>query len=148
VRRFLYDTTIFVYALGREHPYREPCLRIIDLAEKGLLAGEISADLLQEVSHQRLRQTGSRQRATRNARNIAGLCEVLDVRRDDQMRALDLFESHSKLSARDAVFAAVALNRGIGAILSTDRGFDGIEGLERIDPADEEAVQSLIDDEP
>ncbi len=46
--------------------------------------------------------------------------------------------------ARDAVFAALALNRGIDAILATDRAFDGIEGLERIDPADEQTVSTLI----
>ena len=46
---------------------------------------------------------------------------------------------------RDAIFAAQALNREIDAILSPDRGFDGIDGLQRIDPADVEAVASLID---
>jgi uncharacterized protein len=44
---------------------------------------------------------------------------------------------------RDAIFAAQALNRGIDAILSPDRGFDSIPGLERIDPADAEAVATL-----
>jgi len=45
---------------------------------------------------------------------------------------------------RDAILAAQALNRGIDAILSPDRGFDGISRLERIDPADVTAVDSLI----
>ena len=57
----------------------------------------------------------------------------------------DLFENHDGLDARDAVFAALAINRGIDAILATDRAFDGIDGLERIDPADERAVATLID---
>jgi predicted nucleic acid-binding protein len=56
---------------------------------------------------------------------------------------LDLFRGHSDLDARDAVFAALALNRGIDAILSTDQAFDGVSGLERIDPADELAVATL-----
>jgi predicted nucleic acid-binding protein len=44
---------------------------------------------------------------------------------------------------RDAIFAAQALNRDIDAILSPDTDFDGIPGLERIDPADAKAVAAL-----
>ncbi len=50
---------------------------------------------------------------------------------------------HEDLGARDAVFAALAINRGIDAILTTDRAFEGISGLERIDPADERAITRL-----
>jgi hypothetical protein len=57
--------------------------------------------------------------------------------------ALFLWTEHEQLDVRDAIFAAQALNRGIDAILSPDRDFDGIPGLERIDPADEAAVASL-----
>ena len=39
--------------------------------------------------------------------------------------------------------ARLGCNRGIDAILSPDKGFDGIPGLERIDPADADAVASL-----
>lgn len=60
------------------------------------------------------------------------------------LRHLVLFETNSRLDARDAVFAAVALNRGIDAILATDRAFDEVRGLERIDPADERAVATLL----
>ena len=59
-------------------------------------------------------------------------------------RGIDLFETHTGLDARDAVFAALALNRGIDAILATDRAFDEVGGLERIDPTDERAVATLI----
>lgn len=48
-----------------------------------------------------------------------------------------------RASARDAFFAAVAVNRGIGAILSPDRDFDGLTALQRIDPADDAAVATL-----
>ena len=57
--------------------------------------------------------------------------------------ALKLWCEHEQLDMRDAIFAAQALNRGIDAILSPDRGFGGIAGLERIDPADAKAVAAL-----
>jgi hypothetical protein len=37
-----------------------------------------------------------------------------------------------------------ALNREIDTILSTDRVFDDVEGLGRIDPADEQALTALV----
>ncbi len=144
VRRFLYDTSIFVYALGREHPYKEPCREIVRSAAAGDLQGEASGDLLQELMHQRVRRTGDRHDAAMAARNIAKLAWWHPVEPNDVQRGIDLFEAHPGLDARDAVFAALAINRGIDAILTTDRAFDGIDELERIDPADKQAVATLI----
>lgn len=144
MRRFLYDTSIFIYALGREHPYKEPCREIVRKAATGDLQGEASADLLQELVHQRARRTGDRLEAAKAARSVAKLAWWHPLEPNDVQRGIDLFESYKDLSARDAVFAALAINRGIDAILATDRAFDGIDGLERIDPADERAVAALI----
>ena len=144
VRRFLYDTSIFVYALGGEHPYKEPCREVVRRAAAGDLQGEASADLLQEFMHQRARRTGDRLGAAKATRRVATLAWWHPVEPNDTQRGIDLFEAHNDLNARDAVFAALAINRGIDAILTTDRAFDEIDGLERIDPADERAVTTLI----
>lgn len=144
MRRFLYDTSIFVYALGREHPYREPCREIVRRAAAGDLQGEASADLLQELLHQRARRTGDRIGAAEAARWVAKLVWWHPLEPNDVQRGMDLFENHDDLDARDAIFAALAINRGIDTILAADRAFEGIDGLERIDPADERAVATLI----
>ena len=81
--------------------------------------------------------------AAETARMAAGLCRLHPLEANDVLRGIDLFEAHPGLDARDAVFAALALNREIDAILATDRAFDGIDGLERIDPADERALATL-----
>ena len=144
MRRFLYDTSIFIYAMGREHSYREPCREIMRLGGSEELKGEASADLLQELAHQRYRRTGNREEAAEAARTATTLCRLHPLEPTDVLRGIDLFETHPRLDARDAVFAAVALNRGIDAILATDRAFDEVRGLERIDPADERAVATLL----
>lgn len=144
MRRFLYDTSVFVYALGGEHAYREPCREIVRRAAAGDLQGEASGDLLQELVHQRLRRTGDRVAAVQAARNVAKLAWWHPLEPNDVQRGIDLFQNHNNLDARDAVFAALAINRGIDAILSTDRAFDGVEELERIDPADKRAVATLL----
>jgi uncharacterized protein len=143
VRRFLFDTTVFVYARGRPHAYREPCAAIIKDQIAGRLAGEAAAELIREYAHQRYRQTGDRWDAVQMARDIAAICRLHAADATDMLRALELYERHPRMHTTDAVFAAVALNRGIDAVLTSDRGFDGISGLERIDPLDVEAVAAL-----
>jgi len=143
VRRFLYDTNVFVYALGGASPYREPCRAIVEHASAGRLDGEASADLIQELLHQRMRQTGDRTVAVATARRVQILCRLHDIQGNDVNLALWLFETHTRLTARDATFAAVALNRGVDTILSADHDFDEIPGLERIDPRDAAAVATL-----
>ena len=49
--RFLYDTSIFVYARGAEHEHREPCRDLVRLAAQGVLTGEASVELIQEYAH-------------------------------------------------------------------------------------------------
>lgn len=140
---FLYDTAVFVHAVGGEHPYREPCRAILGRARTGELRGDASIALVQEFVHQRARRTGDRAEAVRRARLIPALCRLHDVERRSLARALELFARHPALTARDASFAALALDRGIPAILSPDRAFDGIDGLTRVDPLDASAVAAL-----
>jgi len=109
----------------------------------GRLAGEASVELIHEFAYVRRRQQVTRLAAAESGRDVAGICPLHAVGRADIERALDLWCEHERLDVRDAIFAAQALNRDIDAILSPDRGFDGIPGLERIDPADASAVAAL-----
>lgn len=125
-------------------PTRSRAGEIVRRAAAGDLQGEASADLLQELTHQRALRTGDRRGAAKAARSVSTLAWWHPVELNDVQRGIDLFETHEELNARDAVLAALAINRGIDAILTTDRAFDGVDGLERIDPADEQAVATLI----
>lgn len=129
--------------MGDDHPHRRPCRAVIQRAQAGQLVGEASPDLVQEFLHQRTRRTGDRAGASALARDVARLCRFDDLNEADALRALDLFDRHGRLSARDAVFAAFALNRGIDTVLSVDTDLDGIEGLTRVDPADSDALDAL-----
>ncbi|MFZ1927251.1 MAG: type II toxin-antitoxin system VapC family toxin [Solirubrobacteraceae bacterium] len=143
MRRFLFDTSVFLYALGGEHRYREPCRAVMDDGAQGLLSAEASVELIHEFAYVRCRRGISRTVACRDALEIAGTSRLHTVTPSDIERALELWREHERLDMRDAIFAAQALNRGIDAILSADRDFDGIPGLERIDPADAEAMATL-----
>jgi predicted nucleic acid-binding protein len=143
MRRVLFDTTVFVYAQGRAHPYMSACRRIVEDIRSGAIEGEASVDLVQEFAHVALRQMPRRDEALALVREVSEMCALHDFNVTDLPLVMTLLDTHPQLGARDAVFAATALNRGIEAILSADRDFDGIPGLERIDPADEAAVATL-----
>ncbi|MGH4012612.1 MAG: type II toxin-antitoxin system VapC family toxin [Pseudonocardiaceae bacterium] len=140
--RFLYDTSVFVYARGTEHEYREPCRAVIRLAEQGALAGEASVELVQEYAHILGRRGLSGTDVREQARDVAALCLLHDFAEEDLRLALNLVATHPVLRVRDAVHTATALRRGISVILSADRDFDGIAGLERLDPHD--AIRRLV----
>lgn len=143
MRRFLFDTGVFIYALGGEHPYREPCRAILREIKSGRIVSEASIELIHEFTYVRLRRGITRRTAIVGARDIADMSRLHVVEMGDIERALDLWCEHERLDMRDAIFAAQALNRGIDVILSPDQGFDEVPGLERIDPADAEAVATL-----
>jgi predicted nucleic acid-binding protein len=143
MRRFLFDTGVFIYAMGSSHPYREPCRAILQDVQAKRLAAEASVELIHEFAYVRLRQVGNRAEAVRSAQAIVRSFLLHAVERADIGRALDVWSEHERLDMRDALFAAQALNRDIDAILSPDRDFDSVPGLERIDPADAAAVASL-----
>ncbi|MGH2394946.1 MAG: type II toxin-antitoxin system VapC family toxin [Candidatus Limnocylindria bacterium] len=140
--RFLYDTSVFVYARGAEHEYREPCRAVVRLAGQGVLAGEASVELVQEYAHILRRRGLGGADVREQARDVAALCLLHDFAEEDLRLALNLMATHEKLRVRDAVHAATALRRGISVILSADHDFDGIAGLERLDPLD--AVRRLV----
>ena len=140
MRRFLYDTNVFIYALGKDHPHRVACRRVVDLAGEGVLRGEASVELVQEFLHIRARRSGDRVEAVREAEAVASLCSLHDLTELDLHLALSLFRRTEGIAARDALHAATALNRGIDAILSTDEDSDAVPGLERILPEDAEAA--------
>lgn len=139
----LLDTAIFVYAAGRAHPYQQACRSIVGRLGNGTLRGSASVALIQEYVHVRSRRGGARASAVAEAAEIAGLVELHPFGTSDLPTLLALLGAHPRLSAQDAVHGAAAINNGIGAILSTDRAFDDVAGLERVDPLDEGRIAEL-----
>lgn len=107
------------------------------------MEGEVSVDLVQEFIYVRLKRKHDLAETIRIARGIINACTVHAFELHDLSLALQLFAAYARLDFRDAIFAATAINRGIDTIISTDRDFDGISRLRRIDPKDESAVAAL-----
>jgi uncharacterized protein len=145
VKRILLDTNVILYALGGPHAQAEPCRRILELAGEGSLRPEAPVDIVQEILHHRNRRLGDRAQATADALAAATLCRLHAVEPQDAREAARLFADSPRLSARDAIFAAIAGRHGLQTILSVDADFDGLPGLRRVDPADTAAVAALAE---
>lgn len=60
---------------------------------------------------------------------------VLPVTHAVMRRMPYLIEQHPALAARDLVHVATCLEQGIAEIVSSDRGFETVPGIRRLDPA-------------
>ena len=130
---YLVDTAVFAYALGGEHPLREPCQAIVAAAGSGRLELHASVELVQELVFHRMRRS-DRQAAVRQARDAATLCVLHDFDRAVLDRALLLIDTAGQIGGRDAVHAATGLQNGVSTIISPDPAFDQVDGLTRLVP--------------
>mgnify|MGYP005854992415 CR=1 FL=1 len=134
--KYFLDTNIFMYAAGREHPLKAPCVAILRRVVREELEVLTNAEVLQEILY-RYSTIGERERGLHLARlavdQVGG--EVLPVTLADMQRAFDLVERYgTTIKSRDAVHAATMLNHGLTHLISADGHFDVIEGITRVDP--------------
>ncbi|UCF67657.1 MAG: type II toxin-antitoxin system VapC family toxin [Acidobacteriota bacterium] len=127
------DSNIPMYVAGAPHPHRAPARRFLQRVQTGEIDGCTSTEVLQEILYRY-----SALRRLDLARDVYNLfveiCPVVyDVTLADTDRARDLLIEIEGVSARDAVHAAVALNRDVQSIASFDSKFDRIRGVRRLD---------------
>lgn len=130
------DTNVPIYAVGREHPYKAPCLEVLRLVVAHPTAFVTDAEVLQEILH-RFRAI---RRVADGLRTLEYFIEVMQgsvapMLVADVLSAASLMLSYPQLQARDLVHIAVMRRLGVTQVISTDRGFDAVPGIERLDPA-------------
>jgi predicted nucleic acid-binding protein len=128
------DTTVLIYAVGVDHPLRDPCRRILQAHADGSIEATTTVEVIQEFTHVRARRQ-TRADAVSLARHYVAAFTVLTTRADDLELGLTLYECHPELGAFDAMLAAVALNHHVDVLVSADRAFGALSQLSWIDPA-------------
>ena len=121
-----------MYLVGGPHPNLD---RARELVAQSEIDGEelvTDVEVYQEILH---RYTAINRLSTMD-RAFATLDEVVarvfSYDMDDVRLARAILREVSGIQARDAIHAAIMRNRGIVRIMSHDRGFDRIPGIERI----------------
>ncbi len=130
------DANVPVYAAGGEHPYKEPCSRVLRMAALVPQPFVTDSEVLQELMHRYL----ALGRWTLGRTVLHAFAEVMDGRiepvlTEDVLSASRLAYRHPDVSARDLVHAAVMQRLGASRIISADADFDRLTGIDRLDPA-------------
>ena len=129
------DANVPIYAAGRDHPYKEPCARILRVLAHDLQSFVTDSEVLQEIMHRYLasgRWTLGREVVRAFAEAMSGRIEP--VHGEDVILATELADLHPGVSTRDLVHAAVMQRLGVSRIISADTDFDRLEGIDRLDP--------------
>lgn len=133
--RVFIDTNIPMYAAGVPHPLREPSRRVIMAIATGQLDAVTDAEVFQEILYRYLRM-GEQEKGFRIFdyfyRIMLG--RILPIEDADVHQARELAERYPALSPRDLIHLAVMLRHQIQEIITTDRGFDSVKEVRRIDP--------------
>jgi len=137
------DTTVLVYAVGADHPLREPCRDLITAIAAGQLSATTTVEAVQEFTHVRARRR-DREDAARLARDYLDLlAPLLVIGEDDLQEGLRLFTRSARLGAFDAVLAATASRANAAALVSADAAF-AEAGITHVIP-DARGVARLLD---
>ncbi|MDQ3670533.1 MAG: type II toxin-antitoxin system VapC family toxin [Actinomycetota bacterium] len=138
------DTSVLLYAVGGEHPLRQPSLRLVDAIGGGIVDARTTPEVLQEFVHVCGRRRPREVAAQHGRRYAELLAPLLVVTAADLGRGLRLYERHSGLGAFDAVLAATAIRTDANAIVSADKGFASVRGLVHVAPGTD-AFERLLD---
>jgi predicted nucleic acid-binding protein len=114
------DTNVFVYAVGRVHPLREPAQQFLRERLERQRPMATSAEVLQELLHVYLPvgRMETLDAALRLARDLSTVWPIDDT---DISAARDLAVTAPGLGARDLLHLAVCRRYGVGELLSFDR---------------------------
>ena len=133
---YFLDTGIFMYAAGKEHEYKQPCINILQKVKENTFISIIDTEVIQEILY-RYHHIGLEESALELSWSILELVSiVLPVSQEDIKLALFYYKKYQefKISPRDFIHLAIMVNNGLTDIISTDQHFDKFEEIKRIDP--------------
>jgi len=133
---YFLDSNIFMYAAGKDHVYKNPCLIILNEVESLRLSAVINSEVLQELLY-RYSHIGLADKGIVLCKEIMKYpITIFPITEIDIRDAIELFNeiNPSKISPRDAIHAANMKNNGINKIISADKDFDKFDFVKRIDP--------------
>lgn len=130
------DVNVFMYAAGKPHAYKNPCLHILKDVETQALSAIVNTEVFQELLY-RYSHIGVPEKGIQLCDDI--LCfplTILPITKADILLAINLLSQHKStgIKPRDAIHAASLKNNGITRLISSDTDFDNFDFLTRIDP--------------
>jgi predicted nucleic acid-binding protein len=137
------DTTVLVYAVGDDHELRDPARAVVEAVEEGTVRATTTIEAIQEFVHVRARRRDRTDAAALGRAYATLFSPLLLPSEEDLVAGLRLFEREEALGAFDAALAAAAIAARADALLSADRSFGAVRGLQWVDLAGGE-LDSLL----
>lgn len=131
MKEIFLDSSVLILAHGGPDPRKKACQDIVAAMRDGCARAHVSTEVIQEFVFHRLRKGDAQ--AVALGREAAAMCVLHPFDEDILTSALALMEVGA-VRGRDAVHAATAVRAGMSGIVTTDRDFDEVPGLRRIDP--------------
>jgi len=126
------DANVPMFLLGRDHVHRTDAQVALERLAVARVRLVTSAEVLQEILH-RYVSTRHHELVQPAFDLVSALVdEVLPVTAEDVDDARDLVLGRPTLTARDALHVAVMRRHRVAKILTYDRGFDDLPGIERV----------------
>jgi hypothetical protein len=128
----LVDSNMLMYAGGAEHPNKKLAVAFLKRVAGGEVDATIDAEVLQEIIHRyrALRRWPEGQLVYELARGL--FPEVLAITGAVMDHAKQIADADGRISARDAIHAAVVAEYRLEGICTFDRDFDRIRGCRRV----------------
>jgi hypothetical protein len=128
----LIDSNVPMYLIGAAHPNKDAARRLLEEAVAANESMCTDAEVLQEILH-RYVAVGRHDAIDPAFEVLTTFADVVyPIEHADVERARRIVLGKPRLSARDAIHVAVMQSRDIGRVMSFDRGFDAVPGIERI----------------
>jgi predicted nucleic acid-binding protein len=125
------DSNIPMYLVGAAHPHKADAQRLLEtaIARRDRLVS--STEVLQEILHRyvAIHRRDAIQPAFDALLGVADEVFPIELRDVERARSIVL---GSKVSARDALHAAVMQHRNVARIMTFDKAFEAIPGIERV----------------
>ena len=134
--RVFVDANIPMYAAGRSHAFKAPSAAFMRVVAGRGVDAVSDVEVLQEILH--------RYRAVNRILTGVVVFEAFatavrlfyPVVLDDLWECRSILARHEAVRPRDAIHAAVMRRTGIRTIVSYDRHFDAIPGIDRVTPGE------------
>ena len=122
------DTNVFMYAVGRPHPLRDPAREFLSECIRSGTPLCTSAEVLQELAHAYL-PVGRKETLDAALSLIArSRVEVWPLEQEDVTLARQLHEQHPTLGARDLCHLASCRRRGVRDVRTFDQALGAVLG--------------------
>ena len=131
------DANVPIYAAGREHPYRQPCIQVLAAVNENPDGFITDAEVFQEIMHhyRRTQRWDAGQTVVESfAAMMHGRVSPVDI--EDVLTAGRLANEHPGLSTRDLLHLAVMRRLGVVSVVTADSDFGKVPGVIRLDPVD------------